>query len=334
MSMIDFFKFRRTRPPAKPSERRAVVALGGGGARGIAHLGVMQAIGESGVKTEQIVGVSMGSLIGAMCAAEPDIRCVQAKVIALLHSPEFKSKFEKVYGTAAQTTEEIWEGYFAWYERLKNAFTPRMFRRATYGQSLMSENVLNEAIDWLLPDIDLADLPTRMSIVAVDLLSGHRIVLEKGPLRKAVRASTSIAGFFPPVPWGDMLLCDIGTVDSIPITVAKSYASDLTIAVDVGQERTTITHCKTAFEVLMRMEDIGERLMRRHVSKDADLVVRPNVGEVSWFDFNHPEKLIEAGRDAARKTLMPLQAENGAPGKPNPARTNGLSVWSKKSAAS
>ena len=110
-----------------------------------------------------------------------------------------------------------------------------------------------------------------------------------------------------------MLLCDIGTVDSIPITVARSYATDLTIAVDVGQEHTSITHCNSALEVLMRMEDIGERLMRRHVTKEADLVVRPNVGDVSWFDFKHPEKLITAGRDAARKSLaaMPHEISNG-----------------------
>ena len=128
-----------------------------------------------------------------------------------------------------------------------------------------------------------------------------------------MRASTSIAGFFPPVPWDDMLLCDIGTVDSIPITVARSYASDLTIAVDVGQEHTAITHCNSALEVLMRMEDIGERLMRRHVTKEADLVVRPNVGDVSWFDFKHPEKLISAGREAARKALasLPNHLANG-----------------------
>jgi NTE family protein len=311
MNMIDFFSFRKNQLPIETDEqRRAVVALGGGGARGIAHLGVMQAIGESGVQTEQIVGVSMGSLVGAMCAVEPDIRRVQANAIELLHSPNFKQKLDKVFGAATPLTEETWEGYFAWYERLKSAFNFRKFRRNLNGPSLMSENVLNEAIDCLLPDIDLTDLPTRLSVVAVDLLSGHRIVLEKGSLRKAVRSSTSIAGFFPPVPWGDMLLCDIGTVDSIPITVAKSYASDLTIAVDVGQEHTTITHCKTAFEVLMRMEDIGERLMRRHVSKQADLVVRPNVGEISWFDFKHPEKLIAAGRQAARIALLEIAREN------------------------
>ncbi len=87
-----------------------------------------------------------------------------------------------------------------------------------------------------------------------------------------------------------MLLCDIGTVDSIPITVAKSYASDLTIAVDVGQEHTTITHCKSAFEVLMRMEDIGERLMRRYVLPEADIVIRPHVGESFLVRFPAPRE--------------------------------------------
>ena len=314
MNLIDFFNFRKTPLPERTNDRRrAVVALGGGGARGLAHLGAMQVIGESGVQTEQIVGVSMGSLVGAMCAVEPDIRRVQAKAIELLHSPIFKKKQAMIFGASPPTTEETWEGYFAWYERLKKAISNhRTFRRATNGQSLMSDNVLSEAIDYLLPDIDLADLPTPLSVVAVDLLSGHRIVLERGSLRQAVRASTSIAGFFPPVKWGNMLLCDIGTVDSIPITIAKSYASDLTIAVDVGQEHTSITHCKTALEVMMRMEDIGERLMRRYVSPNADLVIRPHVGEVSWFDFAHPEKLIDAGREAARRALTPLRKELAA----------------------
>lgn len=311
MNMIDFFSFRKHQLTTKiDGQRRAVLALGGGGARGLAHLGVMQAMGESGVQTEQIVGVSMGGLVGAMCAVEPDIKRVQANAIKLLHSPNFTEKLEKVFGTATQITEETREGYFAWYERLKGAYTTRRkVRRALNEPSLMSENVLNEAIDCLLPDVDLADLPTPLSIVAVDLLSGHRIVLERGSLRKAVRASTSIAGFFPPVEWDDMLLCDIGTVDSIPVTVAKSCASDLTIAVDVGQEHTSITHCNTAFEVLMRMEDIGERLMRRHVTNEADLVVRPNVGGISWFDFKQPEKLISAGHQAARKALSTLPRE-------------------------
>ena len=137
MKLMDLFNFRKTRLPEVPGpRRRASVALGGGGARGIAHLGVMQVIGESGVQTEQIVGVSMGSLVGAMCAVEPDIHRVQAKAIELLHSPIFTRKCAEVFGSAPPTSEETWEGYFAWYERLKSKINKhRTFARAVNGPS-------------------------------------------------------------------------------------------------------------------------------------------------------------------------------------------------------
>ncbi len=118
----------------------------------------MQVIGESGVQTEQIVGVSMGSLVGAMCAVEPDIQRVQAKAIELLHSPDFQQKQGKIFGAAPPPTTDGRNlgRLLCLVERMKKAFnTHRTFRRATGGPSLMSDNVLNEAIDYLLPDIDL-----------------------------------------------------------------------------------------------------------------------------------------------------------------------------------
>ncbi len=159
-----------------------------------------------------------------------------------------------------------------------------------------------------MPDVDIRDLPIPLSIVAVDLLSGQRVVLEQGPLRDAVRASASIPGIFPPVRWGEMLLSDIGVIESIPTLVASAYASDLTIAVDVGQDNTRINGCNTAIEVMMRVDDICERLMRRHLNDAADLVIRPDVGNVAWFDFSQPERLIAEGRAAAHRAI---QAVNG-----------------------
>lgn len=309
MKLIELFNFRKSDLPKQTRQgRRAVIALGGGGARGIAHLGVMQVIGESGVQTEQIVGVSMGSLVGAMCAVDPDIHRVQAKAIELLRSPVFQLKQELLFGAEMPTKDEESSGsYFAWYGRIKKYLAAhRKMARAVTSPSLMSEGPLIEAIEHLLPDVDLRDLCTPLSIVAVDLLSGHRIVLESGSLRMAVRASIAIPGFFPPVPWGDMLLCDIGVVDSLPTNIAKTYATDLTIGVDVGQEHTSIHECKTGLEVMMRMQDIGEILLRRHVMEAADLIIRPEVGNVAWFDFSEPERLIAAGRDAAHAMLTPF----------------------------
>lgn len=303
MSWLNLFSPRLNREIVE-SPRRAVVALGGGGARGLAHLGAMQAIGESGVQIERIVGVSMGSLVGAMCAIDPDIHQVQARALQLLHSPIFLSKQKQLCGVGPPDDDEHSGSTFSWYTRLKKVLDAhRRITKAVTGSSLISDAPLRESIEHLLPDADIADLPGRLSIVAVDLLSGGRVVLESGPLRKAVLASTAIPGIFPPVPWDDMLLCDIGVIESIPTMIARSYASDLTIAVDVGQDPMRIHRCDTALDVMMRLDDICERMMRRHVMEAADFVIRPDVGNIAWFDFSIPETVIDLGRIAGRRVI-------------------------------
>lgn len=307
MKLLNLFLPAKNAPTSRlglNEQRRAVVALGGGGARGIAHLGVMQSVGESGVQTERIVGVSMGSLVGAMCAVNPDILRVQAKAIELLHSPIFQLKQEILFGAAPPEDAESSGGVFSWYGRLRKYLNAhRKLTRAVTSKSLISDDPLKDSIDYLLPDVDMRDLPIPLSIVAVDLLSGQRVVLEHGSLRAAVRASASIPGIFPPVRWGEMLLSDIGVIESIPTLVASAYASDLTIAVDVGQDNTRIKECNTALEVMMRVDDICERLMRRHLNDAADLVIRPDVGNVAWFDFSDPERLIAEGRAAGHRAI-------------------------------
>ena len=290
----------------------ATVALGGGGARGLAHLGVMEAIGEAEVQTERIVGVSIGSLVGAMCAAEPDMTRVLASANELLYSPIFQSKHRQLFGDAMSENDET-GGLFSWYGRIKNLMSAhRRLRRAVTGSSLMPDTLLREAIDELIPDADIADLNVKLSIVAVDLLSGHPVVLESGPLRKAILASAAVPGIFPPVPWEDKLLCDIGIVDSLPIGIANTYGNDLTIAVDVGQEHSIIHECNTALDVMLRMDDIGERLLRKRVRDSADVLIRPNVGNVAWCDFGDPQRLIEAGRVAGRVAMKSFRTTRSA----------------------
>jgi NTE family protein len=293
--------------------RRAVVALGGGGARGISHLGVMQAIGDAGVRTERIVGVSMGSLVGAMCAATPDIRLVQAKAIELLHSPIFQLKQEILFGAKRPSESESTGSLTSWYGRLRSYLSAhKKLTRAVTSPSLISATPLIESIEYLLPDIDIQELPTPLSIVTLDLLTGQRIVIEKGSLRKAVLASASIPGIFPPVVWDNMLLADLGVLESVPTMIARSYASDLTIGVDVAQDRRRVQGCKTALETMMRVDDICEQLMRRHLLDAADLIVRPNVGNVAWFDFSEPERLINEGRNAGQEAVEQFQKNQAA----------------------
>ena len=309
MKLIELFNFRKQDLPNQ-GDPRAVVALGGGGARGLAHLGALQVIGESGIQTERIVGVSIGSLVGAMCAVEPNIARVQATVIEFLHSSVFRDKFTSVAGPASKLSiREAECSSLSWYttmfSRVRSTVSnSRRLRRAITGPALMRDNLLRDAIEHLVPDIDIRETSIPLCIVAADLISGQRIVLESGSLRQAVLASTAIPGFFPPVQWADHHLCDIGVLDSLPTEIARAYANDLVIGVDVGADHTAILTPGTAIEVMMRMDEIGERILRRTAIRMADAVIRPNVGNRPWFDFSDPEALIAEGRIAARRDLV------------------------------
>ncbi len=309
MNLIDLFRFRTPIVPLrKRGPRRAVIALGGGGARGLAHLGAIEVVGEAGIHTEQFVGVSMGALVGALCATEPDIRHVQARTIEFLFSPTFSRNQELLFGSTTSHRYDSEAGIIAWYYRARKMYSAhRKLTRAVTHLSLLPEAMLSEAIETLIPDVDISDLKIPMSVVAVDLISGHRVVLEKGPLRKAIRASMAIPGIFPPVEWEGMLLCDIGVVDSLPSSIAKSYASDLTIAVDVGQCRTRMEEFSSALDVMMRIQDIGESLMRYEKALAVDCLIRPHLDGIAWFDFSKPERIIELGREAARKQIAKLK---------------------------
>jgi NTE family protein len=281
-----------------------VVALGGGGARGAAHLGAMRRIAESDLRVGRIVGVSMGAFVGAMCAVESDIDAIQNRAIALLRSPAFSEK-QRLLGCASRTGRtETKPGMFSWYQRLtKYLSAHHQCSRVITGRSILENRFLRQAIDTLVPDILIEDTETPLSIVAADLRTGQPIVLESGSLRSAVEASMAIPGIFQPVEHRGMLLCDIGAIHSLPMEIARAYPHSLAIGVDVSQSLSVIADCSTALDVMIRMEEIGERMHRRGSLHEADLIIRPHVNGIAWFDFHRVEALIDAGYHAACESL-------------------------------
>ncbi len=304
---------------SNPNGPRAVLALGGGGARGLAHFGAVQAILEDGLGIERIVGVSMGSLAGAMLALDDCGTRVQSRVLAYIASDDFDARQESLFGTQPNTSKSS-TGLLAWYDQIKSYLWARhLLGRVFRRRSLLAGGVLEGVIAQLIPDMDIADSPIPLSVVAVDLKSGHPIVLERGPLRRAIAASTAIPGIFPPVEWDQMLLCDVGVLDSLPTHVARGYGGDLLIGVDVGPHLERAENCDSALHVLLRMDEIGERLTRRSSQRQADVLIQPAVGQYAWFDFSQPERIIAAGFEAgvhamaAWRRSQPSEAVNVLP---------------------
>jgi len=288
------------------SQESATLALGGGGARGVAHLGVIEVLLEAGLRFERLVGISIGSLVGAMYAFQQDIAEVQARSLAYLLSERFQRHQRTLFGTISGDEADA-GGLFSWYDRIKDYLRAnRLFHRVVTQNALLPAVILQDVVEHLLPDADIADAEIPLSIVAVDLRSGHRVVLEKGSVRQAVRASSSLPGIFPPVEFEGMQLCDVGVFCSLPTTVGVSYGQDTLVAVDVSSDLRPLDNCDTALDVLMRMDEIGETLFRKHVRDAADVVIQPKVSHVEWFDFSSAQQLIDAGRVAARNALPKL----------------------------
>lgn len=297
-------------PSNRSTRPKLTLALGGGGARGVAHLGVIEVLLEAGFEIERIVGISIGSLAGALCAFEPDIHRVQRRALDYLLSPSFQRHQRVLFGAHPAPGEVSTGGLFTWYKRVQDYLRAnRLFHRVIRNPSLLPGVILQDVVDHLLPEVDIASSVVPLSIVAVDLRSGKRVVLERGPLRDAVRGSSSLPGIFPPVELGKMLLCDVGVLYSLPTTVARGYGPEYVVAVDVSSGIKPLPDCETAFDVLMRMDEIGESLFRDYASKSADLVIHPQVSGIEWFDFSASEQLLEAGRVAAREALTHLPAD-------------------------
>jgi len=283
---------------------RATVALGGGGARGFAHLGAMEVLRGLGLRIEHIVGVSVGSLAGTLCALNEDISDVQRRVIDLVTADEFQKRQSRLFATAPAADEPVTSGLFAWWEQFSKFMGARRRMLDLISRpSLLPAELIESIITNLVPDIDIRDARIPLTIVALDLQSGQQVKLTRGPLRQAVLASTAIPGVFPPVDIDGRQLVDIGVIDALPVAVAAEYGSDLTIAVDVGADVEPTEHLDTAKDIFLRISDLTERHVRQYTRGMADLVIRPQVAGIPWYDFSRPQELIESGRVAARQAF-------------------------------
>ncbi len=292
-------------PPATPRNnqpRSLSIALGGGGGRGLTHLGVLQAIDESEHTVDHIVGTSIGAIAGAMYAIERDIETTKKKVFAFINSDKFRQRQTQLFG--ANTARGKGGPTTGWFSKFKRIFKAhKSITRAIRHSAILPDTLLRHVVETLLPDVSIESMSIPFSVVTVDLKSGRRLVLDRGPLRSAVQASASIPSVFPPVPYDDMLLADIGVYDSIPAAAAKSVAKDLTLAVDVSESVVPMEGCKNILEVFSRVQHLAECELRQHSLAHADLVVQPDIGQRAWFDFSEPDELIRMGQESAKQVL-------------------------------
>jgi len=247
---------------------RVALVLGGGAARGFAHVGVLRVLEQEKIPVDLIVGTSVGSLIGALYAEE-------------------RNSFELEW-TAFQLEKDDLFDY-----GVMNVVTGMSFAAGDRLERWVTEKIKVKNIE---------ELKVPFAAVATDLNWGSKVVLDRGSVARAVRASSAIPGVFPPVQHMGKILVDGGVVDNIPIAVAREKGADIVIAVDISQVLGN-TSIKNVVDVVLQATNIMFALNVEHSKRGADVLVTPNVGDVTMLDFGQKKRCMQAGIDATREAV-------------------------------
>ncbi|GKU82364.1 patatin-like phospholipase family protein [Niallia sp. NCCP-28] len=240
------------------------LALGSGGARGFAHIGVIKVLTEENIPIDFIAGSSIGSIVATLYGAGLDIE----RLYDL--SKFFKRKYFLDF-----TVPKM--GFIAGNK------VKEMIRLFTFGKN-----------------IEELDIP--VSVVATDLLSGEKVVFSKGPIAEAVRASISIPGIFIPEKIDGRLLVDGGVIDRVPVSVVREMGADLIIAVDVANVNIT-AEINSIYDVIMRSLDIIQMELVNSREIASDFMIRPPVEMFNSKAFTNLEKIIELGEEETRRQM-------------------------------
>ncbi|CAB3747708.1 hypothetical protein LMG29542_00531 [Paraburkholderia humisilvae] len=261
-----------TPPVVKPSRPlRVGLALGGGAARGFAHIGVIKALEARNIPVDLVCGTSAGSVVGALYASGMNGFALNRLALNM-----------------DEASISDWA---------------MPFRTRGFLQGVALQNYLNKTLD----NRPIEKMVKPLGVVATDLQTGQPILFQRGNTGIAVRASCSVPSIFEPVKIGAHEYVDGGLVSPVPASFARRMGADFVIAVDISQRpETGLTD--SSFDVLMQTFTImGQTIKAYELDKYADVVIRPNLAAMSGSDFGQRNAAILAGEEAVAKIMPELQ---------------------------
>ena len=276
------------------------IALGGGGVRGAAHVGVLQEIDSAGIRIDRIAGVSAGAVIGCLYAYSLDGKWVEDHFRNIWSSQSLSGLTSKTYFDNGSTKSFV--------GGIKRTLTDYVIALLSlHRNSLIKNDQLREILELLVPVDNFDQLKIPLKIISTDIASGKDVISEEGNLIDALIKSCSIPGIMEPVIEGQRVIVDGGV--SMPIPISPLLEScDVTVAVDIGVYKFDNLKNQNAKSIKIRSDIItSNRLKLRQVS-DADLVIRPDTKGLHWSRFDAGEILLENGKIEGRKQMPILNS--------------------------
>ena len=256
-------------PAPAPKKEKVALVLGGGAARGFAHVGVIKVLEANGVMPDVIVGTSAGSLVGALYAS--GMNAFELQRVAL---------------SVDESTFADW---------------------TLAGRGLIRGEAIAQFVNTQLKQATIEKLPRGLAIVATDLRTGEPIVFQRGDTGTAVRASSAVPGIFNPVRIGDRDYVDGGLTHPVPAAVARRLGADVVIAVDISAKPDGRDLSGTVDVLLQTFTIMGARVAQYELAA-ADVVIRPAIGQMRGVDFSARSLAILEGEKAAQAALSQIKA--------------------------
>ena len=293
------------------------LALGGGSARGMAHIGVFRVLENYGIPIDMIAGSSAGALIGSAYAAGVPVQEIEDAVL------KWGSKVGLLRLTVPDAFDPRYYGktLLRMLNRRKSIWEPRLFRP---GIGVFSGVEVNNLYLNVVGDPDFSDLKIPLSVVALDVNSGEEVVYERGNVRLAVRASLSIPGIFTPLAYDGRLLIDGSIADPVPVNALVNRGADIILAVNVTpslqdslqslqsskrQDGLSVSRSPLlpAFDIAMRSLQSLQYEVSAMKTTRADVHITPDVGDVAWSEFFNAGSLIKKGQEATEEAIPQIQ---------------------------
>jgi NTE family protein len=277
------------------------LALGGGGAKGLAHLGVIKQLEHCGIPIDIITGTSIGAIIGALYASKPDSNYTINHVISYLNSKDFdKTRLE--FLKKGQNEER------GLVSQLKTILRTGLFLTVYLNQqSFISKETLQQNLEKLLPNSHLEDSQIPLGLVALSLEDNQPAEIKFGNLIDSVMASCAIPGIFPPIYLDKKMMVDGGWVDPVPVSLAKKMGADFVIAIDVAPESDFTSIANNALEISQKASEATRMYLKSRLLKQANHTIQVDTSDIHWADFLKYEQCIASGVSAVDQNIEVLR---------------------------
>ncbi len=280
-------------------KRPLSLALGGGGARGFAHIGVLRVLERERIPIKSIVGTSMGAIVGALYAQSLNSHEVEDKIKLFLKSPLFAQSHNAISKQKSLSLLDYIASELC--EHLKDSDKMRQITATMDAE-------MSRSLGSLLGAADIRSCATPFAAVASDLRTGREVILSKGPLALSVLASSAMPGFLSPVSLDGYLLTDGAATSAVPIRAARSlWPRHKVLAVDVSSQLSSNPPLDNAVHVILRSSAITGFHYHNELVNEADVLLQPRVKLFSWSEFDNLDDFIAEGEQAALKKLTEIK---------------------------